>query len=291
MSASNLKTQITQPVKNSLVFMIKVLSKMKNKFFGGDAKNLNWQLYYDAWSISKAELERIEEDLHRYSKEREYPPEYEAEFVAQRFRVHLSLKWIEQAMAERLVNKAPSSLQGLEMGGVTVVTDLLMSTFPQFNWQNTEGDIRYKWQNPDESADLIVSMEVLEHLSDIPDGINNGFYATGVKASLLESYRVLKPGGILFITTPNAASSLNLMKALAGFPTYFYQPHVREFTLSELKSFLQETGFTILRAQAVQCLTVDYKIDYTSLFQTLLDSLVDANLKDRGDDLFIVAVK
>ena len=288
---SSLKKLLARPAKSSLDFTIKTMTRVQNRLFASQAKALNWQLYAEAWSISKEEMERFEGELRRYSKERRYEPDYEAEFLAQRYRIYLSLKWLEQALVERGGAQTPGSLQGLEMGGITIVTDLLTLGFPQVSWQNTSGDIRYPWENADASADLIVSMEVLEHLSDLPDGINNGFYGSGMRVALSESYRVLKPGGMLFITTPNAASVFNLNKALAGVPAWFYIPHVREYTLGELQAALQEAGFKIQRAQAVQCLTVDYKLDYTFLFQTLLNSLVDANINNRGDDLFIVAVK
>lgn len=286
-----LKNLLAMPVRQGLTFGIKSLTRLQNKLSAGQASALNGQLYAEAWSISKEEMEAFERELRHYSKERRYEPDYEAEFLAQRYRIYLSLQWLGQALSERGVDQAPGSLQGLEMGGITVVTDLLVNRFPQVSWQNTSGDIRYAWENPDASADIIVSMEVLEHLSDLPDGINNGFYATGLKTALRESYRVLRPGGILFITTPNAASTFNLNKALAGVPAWFYHPHVREYTLGELREFLEEAGFRVQRAQSVQCLTVDYQLDYTSLFQSLLNSLVNANVTERGDDLFVVAVK
>lgn len=293
-SSSNDMSQKSLPIwsiKRALSFAIRVLIKLHNKLFNSQARTLNNQLYEDVLSISKEEMARFEEQLHQFSNDRLYGKDYEHEFVTHRYRLYLSLKWLEDAIVGYSTRANASRLDGVEMGGMTIVTDLLAQTFPQVNWQNTSGDVRYTWDNPNDSADLIVSMEVLEHLTDLPDGINNGFYATGLKAALRESLRVLKAGGILFITTPNAASTFNLNKALAGIPAWFYPPHVREYTLAELKAFLEEIGFKIQRAQAVQCLTVDYKLDYTSLFQTMLGSLVSANINDRGDDLFIIAVK
>lgn len=291
MSEKSLTSLILQPVRGGMVFLMKVLTKVHNKIFTSQAKSMNWQIYSDVWTISKEEMEHFESEMRYFAKQRDYGPEYVDEFLIHRYRLFLSMKWLQQALSERGINQAAGSLEGLEMGGITIVTDLLAKNLPQVHWQNTSGDARYTWENPDASADIIVSMEVLEHLSDTPDGINDGFYATGMKAALRESYRVLKPGGIMFVTTPNAASAFNLISLFAGRPSWLYVPHVREYTLFELQAALQEAGFKIQRARTVHCLSIGHDINYTYLFQTLLGSLVDTKLDDRGDDLFIVAVK
>ena len=58
-----------------------------------------------------------------------------------------------------------------------------------------------------------------------------------------------------------------------------------------MQAFLEEIGFIIQRTKAIQCMMVDDKIDYTVLFQTLLGSLIYQDVQERGDDLFIIAVK
>ena len=65
----------------------------------------------------------------------------------------------------------------------------------------------------DACFDTIVCSEVIEHLID-PDFL------------LSEIARTLKPGGLLFLTTPNLASWINRISLLLGF-----QPHFTEVSL------------------------------------------------------------
>ena len=267
------------------------VARVHHKLLQQRAKALNRQLHAEVLSIDQEEFQRFESVFRQCTQQRGYEPDYQREFWGHRYRLYLSLEWLKPAIAALDANKAEQSLQGLEMGGITVVTDFLTHTFPQVTWQNTKGDLRDAWEYPDQSIDIIASMEVLEHVSDLPDGINDNFSGNGVAAILRQSYRVLKPGGILFITTPNAGSVYTLIRALAGEPPWLYPYHVREYTLKEIRTFLEEAGFKIRRTQAVHCLSIDKKIDYTVLFQTLLGSLIYQNFQDRGDDLFIMAEK
>lgn len=89
---------------------------------------------------------------------------------------------------------------------------------------------------PDASFDLVASMDVVEHIIDpVP--------------WLEEALRVLKPGGRLFLTTPNYAStSLNVLEATAlelvaraqGFSRRDIHP--TKMTPARLEKFLLEAG-------------------------------------------------
>lgn len=95
--------------------------------------------------------------------------------------------------------------------------------------------------------DVIFCGEMIEHILD-PDHL------------LDEIYRVLKPGGIAVITTPNLASYFNRIALLFGFQPYltgtglkhntgkFFGdkapcPHLMVFTLKALKQLLELHGF------------------------------------------------
>ncbi len=98
---------------------------------------------------------------------------------------------------------------------------------------------------PDESFDLVTSMDVVEHIVDpVP--------------WLAEALRVLKPDGQLFLTTPNYASaSMNILEATAleliaraqGFSRRDIHP--TKMTPARLEKFLLDAGGTELEISTV----------------------------------------
>jgi len=79
------------------------------------------------------------------------------------------------------------------------------------------------------SFDKILMSEVIEHLLDLEKGIN-------------ESWRVLKPGGKMIISTPNKYSYLNILyhlKLTIKNPP-FVEEHIKEFSGEELKVLLKK---------------------------------------------------
>jgi SAM-dependent methyltransferase len=98
----------------------------------------------------------------------------------------------------------------------------------------------------DASFDFVFCTEVLEHLLD-------------PLVSLREISRVLSPRGCFVMTTPNLARAANRLKLmLLGASVNFslhesilynkgnWRPHLREYTLSELRWMLQDAGFRLL---------------------------------------------
>jgi predicted SAM-dependent methyltransferase len=248
------------------------------------ANALNKGLFADIYAIPEHEWVEFEEHVRAFCRERSFLPDYTEAIFSHRYRYYLTIKWLQS-----IVGLNPTII-ALELGGEEVATDFLRDKFPHVQWQNTHGDLRYRWKNiANESLDLIVGMEIVEHLADLPDGFNHGFFRTGLKALLAEAYRVLKADGVLFITTPNAGSIVHLESALNGASPWFFSLHNREYTIYELQDELAQAGFTIKRWQAVHCMTIDSCKDHTQIFQLLLSrSYQTAN---RGDDLFIIAGK
>ncbi len=95
---------------------------------------------------------------------------------------------------------------------------------------------------PDNSFDAYISLGVIEH------------FEHGPEKSLAEAHRILKPGGLAFVTTPwltvlrrtlsHPIRSLYFLKRkLKGQPNYFWE---YRFTKIELRNYLEQAGFEII---------------------------------------------
>lgn len=90
---------------------------------------------------------------------------------------------------------------------------------------------------PDDFFDTVASLEVIEHVFDPL------FF-------LKEIYRVLKPGGVLIISTPNIRKIQRIFSIIMGhFPRTSYDPvgfdggHLHYFTSKDLSQLILECGF------------------------------------------------
>lgn len=82
---------------------------------------------------------------------------------------------------------------------------------------------------PDSSIDTCVNFDVLEH---VPKGTEKEFFS--------EIFRVLKPGGVMFLSTPNH----HFMSTYLD-PAFFLQGH-RHYSASTLDSIATTTGFNVV---------------------------------------------
>jgi SAM-dependent methyltransferase len=92
----------------------------------------------------------------------------------------------------------------------------------------------------DGEFDLVICMEVIEHLAYSPSHM------------LAEAHRVLKPGGIFLLTTPNAIDLNKTVRMFRNKPIAFvysgygvYGRHNREFTGEELAELTRDCGYEI----------------------------------------------
>ena len=133
--------------------------------------------------------------------------------------------------SERLT--AQESVHVAELNGVRI-------EFP-FCHFNIERDV---FPYPDEQFDCVLFCEILEHLLESPD------------RAVAELARVLRPGGYVIVSTPNATRLTNLYFLLLGrniwdkySPNGPYGRHNREFTLAEVRDLLEHHGFHIVRTE------------------------------------------
>jgi cyclopropane fatty-acyl-phospholipid synthase-like methyltransferase len=94
-----------------------------------------------------------------------------------------------------------------------------------------------EWEHPRDEFDLVVSMEVLEH-------IERRFHGKYIQIA----YELLKPGGHLILTTPNKRT----MDAFTGRGrTYRDQPIEDWVTAGELRSLLTANRFTPISSNSL----------------------------------------
>jgi 2-polyprenyl-3-methyl-5-hydroxy-6-metoxy-1,4-benzoquinol methylase len=98
-----------------------------------------------------------------------------------------------------------------------------------------------------ESADVVLLTEVLEHLRDYP------------ARAMDEARRVLRPGGVLLLTTPNAAALRRRVQLLLGRSVYTplhdwidglpFARHAREYTAAELRELVAHARLELVRLE------------------------------------------
>jgi len=248
-----------------------------------NARALNRELLAAVAGLDEHEVNDTRAKMLELGRARGYDEITQSLWQSHVYRLMLTQRWIAE-----IVNTLEGGISALDLGAESIAGDYWRLRFPQVQWENTNFDLRFPWKVPASSVDLIVGTELVEHLSDQPNEIfNEGFYKLGFIAFLEESLKALKPGGYLFITTPNAASVWHVRAVLQGQPPWFFEKHVREYTLPEVSTLVQQAGFEITRARDIHCMSVMSHADYSSIFQILLENGFPT--AGRGDDLFVVA--
>lgn len=117
---------------------------------------------------------------------------------------------------------------GIDISDVAIA--LAQQAFPQFTYQ--QGDVcQLGFDNG--TFDTVIAKEAIEHLLE-PD------------KALREWHRVLSPGGLLVLTTPNRDSlHLRMNRALGHADFLCSYDHVKEFTFDEMTAMLSQAGFAV----------------------------------------------
>ncbi len=134
---------------------------------------------------------------------------------------------------------------------------------------------------PDTHYDVVLLCEVLEHFTNDP-----------VRA-IREIKRVLKPNGVLILTTPNVNRLENVARMIGGYNLYDpysgygpYGRHNREYTRDELQKLLDYLGFDI-----ELIFTSDVHANMTHLFADpeTFSHLLQQRKHDLGQYIFLRA--
>ncbi len=88
-----------------------------------------------------------------------------------------------------------------------------------------------------ETFDVVTSWHVIEHVTD-------------VRETLAEWRRVLKPGGILALETPDAACP-KVRRLGAKYRKFWPAEHLYTFTPGNLHQFVEQAGFEVLRRPTI----------------------------------------
>jgi SAM-dependent methyltransferase len=147
-----------------------------------------------------------------------------------------------------------------------------------------------RWPYDAESFDWIISCEMIEHLAMDPMHV------------FAEANRILKLGGRLVVSTPNASSFQNILKIFSFTtaslcPHYrlpstvenIYQRHNRELTPTALTALFESGGFSLERKESVN----NYPLWDCELETKLVEDLCQkcSPMDIRGDTLNFVGVK
>jgi SAM-dependent methyltransferase len=150
---------------------------------------------------------------------------------------------------------------------------------------------------PEESFDLVLFCEILEHLVVDPLKI------------FAKLRRIIRPGGLLLITTPNAVRLVNVALILSGsniFDRYHpqngvYGRHNREFTIPEMDQILRGAGFRPVILETLDrhdysrtpILSDGYdpvaRIRFTKPVVEAALRLLNAPTEHRGDNIYALA--
>ena len=115
------------------------------------------------------------------------------------------------------------------------------------------------------------------------------FLQSGAANLLRESFRILRPGGSLVLTTPNVTSIESIAHLLRGRHAFNYQPHVREYAPADVVAMAEAAGFVVQAAETFRAWYPPPDIDRAALAEGLRKLGFD--MTDREDDAYFLLRK
>lgn len=194
-----------------------------------------------------------------------------------RLRFQLSLEWLAPYLGP--------DVDVLELGGASPFTGMLGGLCKAVGIVGS--DLRYAQHMASDFWDVVLCMEVIEHIGDT-DGLHTEWAGDGVQAMLKEAARLMKPKGILFLTTPNAASITAIHHGLRLEPPMIFRPHVREYVPYELDAIVRQAGFNIIRRETLDV----WRNAISETDHAAIKAFMERRnypLELRGEDIFLLA--
>jgi hypothetical protein len=161
----------------------------------------------------------------------------------------------------------------------------------QFHFRVDRFDLEGPFPYSDESFDIVIFTEVLEHLSVDP------------MHTLSEINRITKTGGWILLSTPSCTSAKSIVRILRGsnpncYPVYTKQPsrdrHNREYTPSEMRQLLAACGYEITTFEAIDVYndrSPAWWLIKAVLWLSCCLSFGIIRFRDRGDTIFALGKK
>lgn len=162
-------------------------------------------------------------------------------------RFALTLDWIEPLLTEKTA--VCDFGQGLDTCQFVLAVRRL---FPNVRYETTgDADLRYPTGIESQSFDGVILSEIIEHIRDRETDPLDTFVGGGPSHLLREALRVLKPGGWMFLSTPNQSQMGCIWRSARGESPKWNPAHVCEFGWHGIIRLVRDTGFTVERSEAV----------------------------------------
>ena len=189
---------------------------------------------------------------------------------------------------DRLWNFIPEGAEILEFGDISPVTAYFRGYAKTASYEN---DLRYPVTLPDASQDVIMLLEVAEHIKDQDArpgdiGAIAMFNWSGLNTLFHESYRILRPGGIMVVTTPNVCSVSSLARIIQSEHPFEHFPHVREHAPRDIQATAERAGFSVDAFSTFFSFMPRPGVDREKIRDAII--ALGGNPADRGDTMFFV---
>ncbi|MCB4821640.1 FkbM family methyltransferase [Roseicella aerolata] len=178
----------------------------------------------------------------------------------------------------------------VELGGISALGAFLAEE-RGVQLRPVEGDLRFPCAPLAETADAVLALEVLQHLPDAHTPTSSLaelqiFQHSGAANLFRESFRILRPGGLLVLTTPNVTSIEAIGHLLRRRHAFNYPPHIREYAPADVIALAERAGFVTERAETFRAWYPPPDIDRTALLEGMRSMGFD--MAEREDDAFFL---